>query len=52
MTNTPSTNAKKQLSPPVHIRKDWTKPALDIVELVNAEHGFSHFNDNLASHYS
>jgi hypothetical protein len=52
MTNTASTNAKHQASPPVRTHKDWTKPVLDILELESAEHGFSHVNDNLTSHRS
>ena len=52
MTNTTSTNAQHPASLTAPIRRDWSKPVLDILALANAEHGFSHVSDRLNSHKS
>lgn len=43
MTNTTSTNAQQPASPAVPYLRDWTKPALDILALGDAEVKFQNF---------
>jgi hypothetical protein len=52
MTNTPSTNAQHPASPTVPERREWKKPVLDILALVDAQHGGASLHDQFGKHKS
>jgi hypothetical protein len=52
MTNTPSTNAQHPASPTIPQRREWKKPVLDILELVDAQHGTATTHDFNGKHKS
>ncbi len=52
MTNTTSRSAKHPASPSIPVRRDWTKPVLDILALANAEFNHGRVNDGLSQRKS
>lgn len=52
MTNTPNLNAQHPASTSFPQRREWKTPVLDILDLVDAQHGPGTVHDGINKHKS